>query len=235
MKSILKFFTLGLLLTSLSVPTFAQKKKSKTVDQAHVKYAVTAEGGMAAALTGSTIDLFFTPNNAKIVGDVMSGMIRIDGRFDNKDNKGLLLMDMMGQKKFMTMNDESMGKAKEDSKAVNQKPPQVEYTKTYKKIAGYKCQEAKMMVEGSPNPVIIYITEQIKPGNLGDMDVMKFAGLKGFPLAWEMEADGMKFKIEATDVSLDKLSKKIFNTKVPEGYTEMTEEDLKNMGGTLGM
>lgn len=235
MKSIFKFFALGLLFMTLSAPTFAQKKKSKTVDQAHVKYTLTAEGGMAAALTGSTIDLFFTPDNAKIVGDVMSGMIKLDGRFDNKDKKGLLLMDMMGQKKFMEMDEESMDKSKEEAKATNQKPPQVEYTKTYKKIAGYKCQEARMIVEGSPNPVIIYVTEQIKPGNLGDMDMMKFSGLKGFPLAWEMEADGMKFKIEATDISLDKLSKKIFATKIPEGYTKMTEEDLKNMGGTFGL
>lgn len=144
-------------------------------------------------------------------------------------------MDMMGQKKFMEMNNESMEKTAEESKNVNQKPPQVEYTKTYKKIAGYKCQEAKMTVEGSPNPVIVYITEKIKPGNLGDMDMMKFSGLKGFPLAWEVEAEGMKFKIEAVNISLDKLSKKIFNTKVPEGYTKMTEEDLKNMGGTLGL
>ena len=64
---------------------------------------------------------------------------------------------------------------------------------------------------------------------------MKFSGLKGFPLGWEMEADGMKFKIEATDISLDKLSKKIFVTNIPEGYTKMTEEDLKTMGGTLGL
>lgn len=235
MKSISKFFMLGIFFMTLSLPTFAQKNKSKTIDQAHVKYTITAEGGMAAALTGSTIDLFFTPDNAKIVGDVMSGMIKLDGRFDSKDKKGLLLMDLMGQQKFMEMDEASMEKSKEEAKTTNQKPPQIEYTKTYKKIAGYKCQEAKMTVEGSSNPVIIYVTEQIKPGNLGDMDMMKFSGLKGFPLAWEMESDGMKFKIEAVDVSLGKLSKKIFETNIPEGYTKMTEEDIKNMGGTFGL
>jgi hypothetical protein len=235
MKSIFKFFALSLLFMALATPTFAQKKKSKIVEEAHVKYTLTAEGGMAAALTGSKIDLFFTPNNAKIVGNVMSGMIKLDGRFDNKKKTGLLLMDMMGQQKYMEMDEELMGKSEDKAKTTNQKPPKVEYTKNYKKIAGYKCQEVKMTVEGSPNPVIIYVTEQIEPSNLKDMEMMKFSGLKGFPLAWEVEAEGMKFTIEATDVFLDKLSKKIFTPSIPEGYTKMTEEDLKNMGGTFGM
>lgn len=235
MKSIFKFFALGLFFMALSAPTFAQKNKNKTIDEAHVQYTLTAEGGMAASLTGSTIDLFFTPNNAKVVGNVMSGMIKLDGSFDNKNKTGLLLMDMMGQQKYMEMDEESIEKNAEEAKPTNQKPPQIEYTKTYKKIAGYKCQEARVTVEGSSSPFIVYITEQLKPADLGKMDMMKSSGLKGFPLGFEMEADGMKFKLEATNVSLDKLSKKIFNTNVPEGYTKMTEEDLKNMGGTFGM
>ena len=133
------------------------------------------------------------------------------------------------------MDKESMDKKAEDSKPVNQKPPEIEYTKTYKKIAGYKCQEARIAVEGSPNPVIVYVTEQLTPANLGQMDMMKSSGLKGFPLGFEMEADGMKFILEATDVSLDKLSKKIFKTNIPEGYTKMTEEDMKEMGGSFGL
>ena len=230
-----KLFALSLLFMALAAPTFAQKKKSKVVEEAHVKYTLTAEGGMAAALTGSKIDLFFTPNNAKIVGNIMSGMIKLDGRFDNKKKTGLLLMDMMGQQKYMEMDEDAIAKSEDKAKATNQKPPNLEYIKKYKDIAGYKCQEVRLTMEGSENPIIIYVTEQIEPSNLKDMEMMKFSGLKGFPLAWEVEAEGMKFIIEATDVFLDKLSKKIFTPKIPEGYTKMTEEDLKNMGGTFGM
>lgn len=233
MKLIFKTFALSLLFMALAAPTFAQKKSSKVVNEAHVKYTLTAEGGMAAALTGSKIDLFFTSNNAKIVGDVMGGMIKLDGRFDNKKKTGLLLMDMMGQQKYMKLDEDTKGA--DQSKATNQKPPKVEYTKNYKEIAGYKCQEVKMILDGAPNPVIIYVTDKIEPSNLKDTEMMKFSGLKGFPLSWEMEAEGMKFVIEATDVFLDKLSKKIFTPKIPEGYTEMTEEDMQQMGGTMGM
>lgn len=232
MKSVLKLLTLTTLLVALVVPTFAQKnKKKKGIDQAHVKYTMTAEGGMVASLTGSTIDLFFTPTHAKVLGDIMSGMIKMDMRFDNKDKKGMMLMDMMGQKKFVEMDDKMV----DESKNTNQKPPSVEYLKKYKKIAGYKCQQAKMMVEGLAEPVIIYITEKIQPQNLGDVSMMKFTGLKGFPLSWEIEEQGMKFKIEATEISLNKLPKKIFNLVIPEGYEKMTMEDLQKMGGSLGM
>lgn len=227
MKSVVKFLALSLLFFAFSTPTFAQKKKGKVIDQAHVKYAVTAEGNtMASAFTGSKIDLFFTPNHGKVLGDLMSGMMKIDARFDKKDNKGMVLLDMMGQKKFIEMDEELT----KDTKKTNEKPPSVEYTKKFKKIAGYKCQEARMMIEGMAEPVIVYITEKLNLDNFKDISMLKFSGLKGFPLSWEMEQDGMKFKIEATDVSLDKLSKKIFNLDVPEGYEKMTMEDLQGMG-----
>lgn len=231
MKSVVSFLALSLLFFAFSSPTFAQKSKGKAIDQAHVTYTLTAEGGMAASLTGSKIDLFFTPTHAKVTADVMSGMVKIDARFDNKSKDGIVLMDMMGQKKFMNLDEESADNAKQ----TNQKPPSVEYLKKYKKIAGYKCQEARMTMEGVDGAVTVYLTEKIKPSNLKDMSMLKFTGLKGFPLAWEMEQDGMKFEIEATEVSLKKLSKKIFDLKAPEGYQEMTKEELQGMGGTFGM
>jgi len=236
MKSIFKIFALGFLFLSLSAPTFAQKNKSKIVEEAHVSYLITAEGGMAAMLTGSKVDLFFTPNNSKIVGDVMSGMVKLDGRFDNNKKTGLLLLDMMGDKQYMELDDESIDESAEQSEVINkQKTHKVEYIKKYKEIAGYKCQEVRMTLEESTNPIIIYVTELIKPSNLENTAIMKFVGLKGFPLAWEGDYQGVKFSVKATDVFLDKLSKKIFNSKIPEGYTKMTEESIQNMGENIGL
>ncbi|CAA6813897.1 MAG: Unknown protein [uncultured Aureispira sp.] len=235
MKSIFNFFALGLLCLSLSAPTFAQKNKSKIIEEAHVQYTVTADGGMAAVLTGSKVDLFFTADHAKIVGDVMSGLVKLDGRFDHKKKTGLLLLDMMGEKQYMELDDESIEKSADESEVINQKPPKIEYIQKYKDIAGYKCQEVRMTLEESPNPIIIYVTEQIKPSNLENTAIMKFAGLKGFPLAWEGDYEGVKFSVKATDVFLDRLSKKIFSSKVPDGYTKMTGEELQNMGGTIGL
>ncbi len=230
-KSIVKFFALSLLLVAIAAPSFAQKNKKSAADKAHIKYTITAEGGMAAAMTGSTVDLFFTDNNVKVLANMMSGMMKIDVRMDNKKKTGIMLMDMMGQKKVMEMGEEDLKNTKE----TNQKPPEIVYLKKYKKIAGYKCQEAHLTVEGMDDPAIVYVTDKIQPADFGDMNMMKFTGLKGFPLSWKVEQQGTVISIEATEVSTDKIAKSTFDMKIPEGYEKMEMDDFKNLGGTLGM
>jgi GLPGLI family protein len=233
MKSITKFMMLALMLASFSTTTFAQKSKAAT--EAHVQYTITAEGGMASMITGSTLELFFNANNAKVVANMMSGMVKVDARMDGKTKTGMMLMDMMGQKKVVQMDDKAIKDAEEKSKETNEKPtaPEIEYINKYKKIAGYKCQMAKMTSEGMS--AIVYITEKIMPANFGEFDFMKMTGLKGFPLAWEINEQGNSVKMEATAVSLDKLPKTTFDMTVPDGYEKMNMEDLQNMGGTFGL
>lgn len=232
MKSIVKFFALSVLMIALVSPTFAQKKKKgNVINEAQVKYTITAEGGMAAAFSGSTVDLFFTPTNSKVLANVMNGMIQVDLRMDNKKKKGLMLMDMMGQKKMAEMGEEDMKQPKQE----NKKPTDVKYLNKYKKIAGYKCQEVKVSVDGMKEPATVYITEKIQAGNLDNVSMMQFTGLKGFPLAWEFAQDGTSVKMEATAVKLDKLPKSTFDMTAPEGYEKMSMEDLQGLGGTLGM
>jgi hypothetical protein len=232
MKSFIKFLSLSLLFIALATPSYSQKnKKAKAIQEAHITYTMTAEGTMAAMMSGSSMDLFFTPNYVKLIANLMNGMIKMDVRMDNKKNLGIMLMDMMGQKKVVEMAEEDLN----NSKPKNQKPTEVVYTKKYKKIAGYKCQEARVSVEGMDEPAIVYITEKIKPSNLGDVSMMQFTGLKGFPLSWKIEQQGMIINMVATEVSLDKLPKSTFDMTVPEGYEKMDMDDLKGMGGAFGM
>ncbi len=232
MKSFIKFLSLSLLIVALATPSFSQKnKKSKTIQEAHVTYNMTAEGSMASMMTGSSMDLYFTTNYVKLIANLMNGMVKMDVRMDNKKNSGIMLMDMMGQKKVVEMDEEQMN----NSKPKNQKPTEVVYTKKFKKIAGYKCQEALVTVEGMDEPAIVYVTEKIKPNNLGDVSMMQFTGLKGFPLSWKIEQQGMVINMVATKVSLDKLDKDTFDMTIPEGYEKMDIDDLKGMGNAFGM
>lgn len=229
MKSILHFLTFSILLLGFLAPSHAQDKKG--IQEAAIKYTITGEGSMASMITGSTLEVFFTANNAKLVASGMGGAIQLDARFDNKKSKSIVLMDMMGQKKVLELNDLD----KQAKKEVNETPSKIEYIKKYKKIAGYKCQQVKMTVEGMKNAIIIYITEQIAPANFANVDIAQFGGFKGFPLSWEFEEDGVSVKMEATSVSLDKLSKSIFELVIPEGYEKMDLEDLGGMGSSFGL
>jgi hypothetical protein len=231
-KSLINIFTFSMALLVFSNISFAQKnKKTKAVDEAHIQYTMTAEGGMAAAMSGTTMDLFFTPSHAKVIANMMNGLMKMDVRIDNAQSKGIMLMDMMGQKKVIEMGEEDLKK----SKAKNQKPTEVVYTKKYKKIAGYKCQEARVTLDGMDEPAIVYVTDKITPSNVGDVSMMQFTGLKGFPLSWKIEQQGMIINMEAVAVSLEKLDKSVFDIAIPEGYEKMNIEDLQGLGGSFGM
>jgi hypothetical protein len=232
MKTFIKLLSLSLLFIAIARPSFSQKnKKGKIIEEAHITYSMTTEGEMAAMMSGSSMDLFFTPNNVKLLATMMNGVFKMDVRMDNKKNKGFMLMDILGKKNVVEMGEDEINKSKPE----NQKPPKVVYTKKYKKIAGYKCQEARVSIEGIDEPAIVYITEKIKPSNLGDVSMLKFTGLKGFPLSWQLEQQGLVINMVATMVSLDKLPQSTFDMTIPEGYEKMDIKDLNGMGNTFGM
>lgn len=225
MKSIFKILTLNVLFIFLAVSAQAQK------NNAHVQYVLNFEGNEQATMfNGSLLDIYFIPDNSKMVMNMMNGMVKMDLRMDIKGKKGIMLFDMMGQQKYKTISPEEMKSEKNTEKPVK---PNIKYLKEYKEFAGYKCQKALLSVEGQEEPVVIYFTDKIAMPKGFDEYKEKFnmMGLKGFPMAMEVVTPEVKVNITAKTVDLSKQAKSIFSTKAPEGYTKMTEEDLKGMGG----
>lgn len=229
MTSIFKILTLNVLFVFLAVSAQAQK------DNAHIQYDINIEGNeQAAMMNGSTIDVYFAPDNSKMVLNMLNGMIKMDMRMNVKSEKGIVLLDMMGQQKYKTLDANDIDK---EDKAESGEKPNIKYLSQYKEIAGYKCQKAVVTKEGQDNKMIVYFTDQIEMPKGFDKYVnqLNMAGMKGFPMAMEIVGpDNMKINITAKAVDMAKQSKKIFEVKAPEGYTEMTEEDLKTMGGGMG-
>jgi hypothetical protein len=229
MKNTLQLLASLCLVVLIVSSSFAQKnKKEKSISEAHIVYKMSGEGAMAAAIEGSTMDLYFAPDHVKMLANMMSGMVQMDVRVDNKSSKGIMLMDMMGQKKVIEMAADDLNKSKKNAKPAH---TDIKYLNKFKKIAGYKCQEVEVSMEGIDEPATVYITEKIQPQNMGEVSMMQFTGLKGFPLMWKIEQQGMKIIMEATEVSTAKLPKGTFDMTVPDGYEKMEMDDLKNMGG----
>lgn len=230
MTSIFKILTLNVLFVFLAVSVSAQAQKSN----AHVQYVLNFEGNEQAAMfSGSLLDIYFAPDNSKMVLNMMSGMIKMDMRMDVKGKKGIMLLDMMGQQKYKTIDSEDM---KTDDSGEKTKMPDIKYLKEYKEIAGYKCQKALLSMEGQTEKMIIYFTDKIEmpKGFEQYVEQLNMAGMKGFPMAMEINTADMKMNIIAQAVDLSKQSKKIFTIKAPEGYTEMTAEDIQGLGGMGG-
>lgn len=225
MTSILKILTLNVLFVFLAVSAHAQK------NNAHIQYELNFDGNdQAAMFSGSLLDIYFAPDNSKMVLNMMGGMIKMDMRMNVKDKKGIVLMDMMGNQKYKTLDADDMDNTDTEG---NTEMPDIKYLKEYKEIAGYKCQKALLSVKDQPEPMVIYFTDKIEmpKGFEQYTKQLNMSGVKGFPMAMEVNTPEMKVNITAKAVDLNKQSKKIFEVKAPEGYTEMTEEDLKGMGG----
>jgi hypothetical protein len=152
----------------------------------------------------------------------MGTMMKMSSVSDIKAKKSLMLMEVMGQKTATPSNIEP---AKEDPA---NPAPTVEKTTETKEIIGYKC--VKNIVKSADGTeMIVWTTNDLTASLEGQK---QFGGVKieGFPLEFTTQSNGMNIHFIAT--GYDKaVNKKGFSTKIPEGYTEMSMDDLKNMGG----
>jgi GLPGLI family protein len=133
--------------------------------------------------------------------------------FDQKTKKSTVLMDMMGQKIAMSSTEEE------------RKEQQPQYKVTLqpgaKTIAGYACKKATVKVEGEE--MEIWYTESI-PGFIMEE---QFSGLKGFPLEYTMNQNGVTATMRAKEIKKQAVADNSFI--IPEGYKEMNAESMMRM------
>jgi GLPGLI family protein len=147
---------------------------------------------------------------------------------DTKTKQIVTLMDIMGQKYLIRMNEADI--KKEDEKAPE---TTIKYLDETKMIAGYKCKKAEVTVktkEGKEEVVNVYYTDEIPSAELKTA----YKGLKGFPMEYMINQGGIKMTFTAKSVSKDPVPDTKFD--IPkEGYTETTMEDfqksMQKMGG----
>ncbi|MCK9618265.1 MAG: hypothetical protein M0R21_10575 [Lentimicrobiaceae bacterium] len=140
------------------------------------------------------------------------------------------LMDVMGQKFLIKQTKEEI--EKEIAKNPN---PKIEVGNETKEIAGYTCKKATITTidpeQGDKEITIIaYFTEELRNDKANFEG--HFRGLTGMPLSYLLEMGGMKMQFTATTVKQQKISDKDF--AIPEGYQEITQEQLREMFGGNG-
>lgn len=135
---------------------------------------------------------------------------------NNATHEGFVLMDMMGQKIAM----------KVDNTPEDEETPLPAVTKTTetKKVAGYTCTKYLVKMEGMDTEV--WATADLK----GKVDSKSHLdGVDGFPLEYVTTTDEMKMLLTATSVTKKAIESSVF--EIPEGYMIMTEEELKSSFG----
>lgn len=168
----------------------------------------------------SEMEMLISKHKTKVIQNTMMGAQIVIS--DTKDKSSVLLMDMMGQKMAIDMPTPT------EADKANEPTPEYKYDDKTKKLAGYKCKHAVMVIEdenGETSEMDVYYTEDI-PAAAND----KLKGLKGFPLEYTIVSQGLTMTVSAKSVAKEKIASSEF--EIPEGFTKMTMDEFK---ASMGM
>lgn len=199
------------------------------ITEGHVKYKVDVasddpEMAMAVSMMqGTTLELFFKDKKSR--ADIsMGALMTMKTITDAESEKVLLLMSgMMGNKAvtgtFADLEDEEEKKPEYD----------VKLTDETKDIAGYTCKKGTMTDEEG-NELEFWYTEEVKFESRGQS--MMNDQIPGFPMEFAANQNGMvmTFTVETFNKELSGTVEEVFGMAIPDGYEEMTFDDLKQMG-----
>ncbi|MGQ0829378.1 MAG: DUF4412 domain-containing protein [Bacteroidota bacterium] len=168
----------------------------------------------AAMLKGSTITTYIKDDKRRT--DTNTPMSTQSIIIDEKAKTVVSLMDIMGQKYLIRMNPED-GKEQFST-------PEIKYIEETKTVAGYKCKKAEITVkskEGKEDKINIFYTDEII-----DSDIRPaYKGLKGFPMEYVINQNGMKITLTAKNVTKEKVPENKFD--IPKDYKETTLEEMQ--------
>ncbi len=169
--------------------------------------------------------MYFKGDKTRIEMNMSMGSTTIIS--DNKLKKGTLLMDFMGNKIAMEINNEEVKKDKEGSGTFK-----VEKLSGEKKIAGYTCQKAKVTQTDAGKKVSfdVWYSKEIVANNA---EANGLDGIDGCMLEYELLQNGNHIRMTTKSVTEMDVKDDLF--KIPEGYTYTTKENLKSMMGGGGV
>lgn len=165
---------------------------------------IPAEFEMLKPMLSTTQTLSIKGNMKKQVQNNEAGNVVI---FDGTSTT--LLMDIDGKKIKKTVTAED-----------REKKPRPNYTYTYKDttkaIAGYQCKLA-VLTDAQEMEFEVWYTEKIDAPK--SAHPVNYAELKGFPMEYSLEVDGLRQRFTATSVNTGTVNDSEFS--LPEGYSEL--------------
>ncbi|HLP57019.1 MAG TPA: hypothetical protein VK151_18415 [Fluviicola sp.] len=208
------------LFVSATLVSFAQVKKGAVTYDMNFSSTNPEMGMISSMMAGSKMTMYFIPGKSRT--DVSMGMMGTTTTVsDQKAKKSVSWVDMMGMKY-----------ATETVLEDNPEKPEgqtVEITEETKEILGYMCTKA-LITSPEAGVMTIWFTKELQAFTNGQNYYN--SSIPGFPLSISMTTNEISIDLMATKVE-KKASKKLFSTKIPEGYELKTAEELKEMGGGM--
>jgi len=174
-------------------------------------------------MQGSTLEVYFKDKTTR--AEMKMGAIMNITTISNETSGDVLMLmsGMIGQNAIKTTTSEL---EKENTEKPKYDVQLVDETKT---IEGYSCKKA-ILTDEEGNESVFWYTEEIDISKKGQSYLNE--DVPGFPMQYDLNNNGMKMTMTVSQLEkkLDKKSVSLFEMAIPEGYKEMTMEDLKSMG-----
>jgi len=214
-----------ILILGMSMVTQAQKNKPFS---GVITYAITYpdsasfDASVRAALPVEMTTYIMKDMRKNVITSPMTNQVEI---LDAVAGTRTALIDIMGQKFSIITSKEEMEK-----EAAERPVPVITYFDTIRVIAGYSCKKAQMVItdeDGKTMNMEVFYTREITGDNIDFGS--RYKGLDGFPLLFSAKEGPVAMVFTAIDIKRSKVKKNIF--KVPDGYKQVTEKELRNMFG----
>lgn len=202
------------------------------LEEGHVKFNLDVSASdpqmeMAVGMMqGSTVDVYFSGES--IHSEVnMGAVMKVQTIVLGESGEALILMSGMMGNTAVPTSTEAMEKEAEANPAPEM---EIELVDETKEILGYTCKKA-IITDEDGNETITWYSEDLKVNTKGQS--YHNEQIPGFPLEFTQSANGMSMAFTAAEINekIDKKKKKtLFSVEIPEGYKEMTPEELKSMG-----
>ena len=217
-----QFFSFLIILFCFSQVEAQSITEGKVVYQ--ISYPDSSIGELAVAMMPTEATMYF--KNDKTRMDMKMGMgMNLIALADNKAKTTIVLMDMLGNKTAMKMNEQEINK--ESKKAGEYEITKTNETKT---IAGYLCKKATVTLKDK-NSFNVWYTDEIKVQNSNWNN--QFKNIDGFLMEFRMDQSlGISMEMTAKTIVNEKQSDSLF--VVPDGYNTMTKDELMKMYGGKG-
>jgi GLPGLI family protein len=217
---------------TLSLSVFALLTGMAQMTEGHIMYKIDAstddpEMQMAISmLQGSTMDLYFKEKMTRSEMK-MGTFMTVTTITDETEGSVLMLMSgMIGNNAIRSTMDE----LEAQKEKIEEPKYEVTLSDETKDIVGYTCKKATLISEDGTESIFWY-TEDISVSKKGQNYLNE--EVPGFPMQFEINNGGLKMTmtVDQLDKKLDKKkAASLFAMDIPEGYTEMSMEDLQMMG-----
>lgn len=175
-------------------------------------------------MQGSSLEIVFSEEYSKQIVS-MGGFMTTTTTTDSKSGETLTLMDGMTGKIAMKMNtNDVLEEEEEENEAL-----EFEFVNETKDVLGYTCHKA-IAIDENGNESTFWYAKDIQAPQTESQYFQK--EIPGMPLEFQIVSPEVTMLFTATDVvkNLKKIDKE-FSMEIPEGYKEMTPEEMQGAFG----